>query len=286
MHHAEVLEVPHPEKEGSTFKVLVVPDGREVQSLKELQDRYRSRPERRKGTSVMKSIDSFIKGVNRYKNPNVSLVFAVLHKVGEAQLVAVIDYHPPGPNGTDAGWGEHCFLYAFPVSDEWTAWTSKSNKPMSQEEFANFLEERLPDICEPAEALPGAKKHATQLGIDLASPATLVQLSRTLTIKVGKKVTTQRNPATGEVNLAFEEKHESAEGGPVRVPGGFIIAIPPFKQDAPYQLAVRLRYRVVDERVIFTLAVQRIEAAWDAAVGRACEKVEKETGLTLLYGSP
>jgi uncharacterized protein YfdQ (DUF2303 family) len=285
MHHAEVHDVQHPDGTG-TIKVLVVPQGREVQSLKEIQDEYRLHPERRRGNIVTTSLDSFSAAVNRYKDKDTSVLFALMNGIGNASLLAVLDYHPPGPKNTDARHGEHRVSYAFPVSDEWKAWTAKAGRFISQEEFADFLEERIPDVCDPAEAGPNAKKLAAQLGIDLATPGVLLQLSRSLHIRVGQRVVSHHNLSTGEAQIAFEEKHESAEGGPLKIPGGFVIGIPPFKQDVPYHLPVRLRYRVVEGKVTWMFAVQRIDAAWEDAVKRACNKVQTDTALPLMFGSP
>ena len=50
--------------ESHAYQVASVPDGRKLQSLKSFFDEYRTRPERKSGTSTLTTIESFVAQVN------------------------------------------------------------------------------------------------------------------------------------------------------------------------------------------------------------------------------
>ena len=120
----------------------------------------------------------------------------------------------------------------------------------------------------------------------VASPARLVEISRGLTVHEKSKVEEQTNPATGEVTFHFSSEHVGANGQALKVPNVFLIAIPVFKHGMLYRIAARLRYRKGAEGLVFWFELWRADAAFDDAFGQACERVQVETELPLLFGRP
>ena len=53
-----------------------------------------------------------------------------------------------------------------------------------------------------------------------------------------------------------------------------------------FTLIVRLRYRVVSNKVKWFFAIQQIDKAWETAIDEACAKVQKETGFRCSSGRP
>jgi len=263
--------------------VLSVPAGRTVLSIKKLLDEYRERPERRAGNAIHTTLDSFIEHADRFKDEH-SVIFADVENIEQAKLISVLDYHEKTAAGRPR-FGEHRGIYHFPLSDEWKAWTRKSGQ-LSQQDFAEFLEDRIVDVRDPSGVGESIRAFAEQLGVNLASPQRLLELSRGLTIRVGAKVVNHVNLSTGEAQIGFEEKHEGEAGGSIKVPGGFAIAIPVFRGGAHYQIPVRLRYRIVESRVCWWLSLQRLDRYRDDAVAEACTKAKDATGLPLFFGKP
>lgn len=275
----------HEITRGTEESVLIaaVPQGRALQSLKKYVDEYLKAPERRTGTATVTTVKSFIDLVNRFKDID-SAIFA--DNGSQPSLTAVLDYHPKETGSEHARWCQHRVAYQFPLSPEWLAWNGAASREMSMEAFAQFLEERIIDVRDPAQAGETPQEFAKQLGVVLATPQRLMELSRNLTIRIGQKATNAINLSSGEGKVSFEEKHEGENGAPLSIPGAFVIAIPVFKNGHIWEIPVRLRYRVAGGTVMWAIAPQRTEWLLDAVIKEACEEVEKETALPLFYGAP
>jgi len=282
--HAEahVRPVALPVGDG---ELVAVPRGLSVVDLRPMLDERLERPRRREGTATLTTLASFIAHANRFKDAH-SAIFAIDDR-NEPKLLAVLDYHEAGTG--PPRFGGHRAEYAFPLSDEWQAWMRAGVEEMMQARFAAFLEDRITDVQEVSAIVPGSKLAtlAEKLGIALAGPSQLLALSRGLAIRVDQKVTNAVNLSTGEGSIGFEETHRAGDAsGPLKVPGGFAIAIPVFRGGAVYQIGVRLRYRVHGGTVMWRVALHRVDLAFADAFGEACEKAKSETSLPLFYGTP
>lgn len=264
-------------------KVLVLPKGQQLHSLKKFRDEYLPAPERREGTARHSELRSFIEHVTRFADEH-STVWANEAPTSPA-LLAVLDYHEKGSAGAPR-FGKHRAHYHFPVSDEWKAWVLAATDKLEQAAFAEFLEEHIVDVIDPTTAGESTKAFAAQLDLKLASPSALMTLSRGLTVRVESKVAQHANLSTGEGQLHYEESHQGADGAPLKVPGGFVIGIPVFRGGAVYQLGVRLRYRVRSGKVTWTLAPGRPDAVFRDAFEEACATVHERTKLPVFFGTP
>lgn len=265
--------------------VLIVPSGKSVHDLKPYLDARRTRPERRKGTARLTTLQSFIEHAVRFADDH-SVIFADDSPTAPS-LVSVLDYHEQEATGAPR-FGQHRGVYAFPVSDEWKAWSKVAQGPLDQAALAAFLEERIVDVLDPAAAGEGTKHFAAELGIALASPARLMDLSRGLTVRVDSKVVNHVNTSTGEAQIGYEENHTDRAGGPLKVPGGFVVAIPVFRAGSLYQIPVRLLYRVQrgEQRVVWSLRPHRAERVFADAFDGAAREAAEATGLPVFFGTP
>lgn len=285
--------------------VIVVPEGKRVMSMKPFLDEYQTAPERKKGTAELTTLISLVEHINRFKDEQ-SAVFA-LDDRSKPAITAVLDYHHAG-TGTPR-FGHHRAHYAFPLSDEWKAWQQFNAKPMTQTDFAVFMEDRIADVLPP----PGDLDHldASQiteresggdfgdrspdeqlayltklLGGKFAGPATMMELSRGLSVHADEKVAQAVSLASGESFVSYVSEHKDGNGAKVNVPNLFLIGIPVFRHDARYRIAVRLRYRVKEGAIFWIYELYRHDAVFDDAFRKACEKVKNETALPLFYGAP
>lgn len=264
--------------------VIIAPVGKTLHDLQPILDKRLADPRARTGVAKHTTLASFIAHTKRFADPAVSVMFADDSTTAPA-LTTVFDYHEPGYKGQPHH-GRHGARYGFPLSDEWCAWKAADGKAMSQAQFAEFLETRVVDVLEPAAAGEATKKLVEQIGIALAGPSTLLTLSRGLNVRVDAKVVQAVNLSTGETQVSYEETHQGREGGSLKVPGGFAIAIPVFRGGARYQVAVRLRYRVAGAQISWLVALHRADAAFTHAFNEACDTAQKETGIPLFYGAP
>lgn len=262
-------------------KVLSVPDGREIVSTKSFEDERLAAPERRRGCAVFTELESFVSWTRRFADED-SVIFADVH--GKApKLTAVIDYHRQTAKG-EPRFGQHRGVYTFPISDEWTRWTTLGE--LSQAAFAELLEERITDVLDPSNAGEGARGFAAELGFGLATQSTLLALAKGLSVHVDQKVTNAQNLSSGEMQLTFEESHRDAKGDLLKVPGGFLIAVPIFRGSDLYQVPVRLRYRVRSGAITWRIALHRATESFEAAIRGACDRAASATELPLFFGTP
>ena len=300
------LDVPGEDGESVPFLVTIRPDGgHAINSLKPLIDEMRTRPDRYRGTAQFFDVASFIAHVKRQSMAH-SVIFAQTGWPNPA-ITAVYDYNDPAL--VSSGWpavgtedepptpvmqdglprfGTHRAVYAFPVSKEWTAWTSKSGVKMSQKDFAEFIEDNILDIvAAPIESLSG-------LGADLikavggryADAATLVELSRGLTVHSADRVKNATNISSGEVQVVFENEHRDAQGAPLVVPSLFMIGIPVFEGEACYMVAARLRYSVSGGTIGWWFDLFKHQKVAEHAVSASLAMVREETGLPVFVCHP
>ena len=248
-------DVNNPSITPDTIHLLAVPQGNgkvEMQGIKRLVEEWRQYPERIRSTTTALTLDSFMHLVDRHKTPDSVLFSDVVSPA--PSLTAFIDYHTV--DKSDPRHLEHRIVYHWPASREWKLWSGKNGNEFGQAEWAEFLEERIPDVSAPTDEERAQWEGMFQTRIAL--PTEILVLARGLTMTAENKVREIRNLQTGEASLAFEETHRDASGAPLIVPGLFVIQIPLFDGAPASRVLVRLRYR-------------RKEAAvrWRAPAGRA-----------------
>lgn len=286
LHGAAVLdELAIPEE--LRGQVVLLPKGMQVLDLRPFLDARLEQPRRTRGHAKHTTLTSFIDAVNRFKQGDGdgrvgTAVFAV-DDMSAPRLLCVVDYH----GHDDPRFGEHAIEYAFPLSDEWRAWSAAfDSKGMSQAELAAFVEDRITDVIEVGAVGERGQKMAQSLGLSIAGSATMLGLSRGIAIKAETKVQSLTNLSTGEGRILFEEKHNDEAGGPVKVPGGFVIGIPVVRGGPLFQVFVRIRYRLSGGAVIWSLVAHRRDAVFRAAFEEACGEVAEKTGVPLFHGTP
>ena len=275
-----LIDVSAPD--GAKAAVLVLPRELHAAGIKAFVDEYRTEPERRMGTATLFDLASFIAHVVRFSDED-SVLFADPNEKAPA-LLGVLDYNRGGTG--KPRFGEHRARYAFPLANEWLKWIGQSGTVMSQQPFAEWIENRLADFA-PTDAIgPGVQAFVDQIGGAFASPSRLLELAHNLTIRVGSKIHQAHNLASGETQFTYVTEHQDESGAPLKVPSAFLLAIPVFRGGARYQIPARLRHRVKEGSVTWFFELYRTDVVFDHAFKEACDRAQKDTGLPLLYGTP
>lgn len=247
-------------------------------------DPYRAAPARRKGTATLTDLDSLIAHVNRFKDSD-TVLFASDTRASPS-ITAVLDYHRTGAAG-EPRFGGHRAKFAFPLSDEWTAWTTTNKKAFRMAEFAAFLEDRIIDVLDNKEDLPDDMgRFVKAIGGNIASPSKLMEIAFGLKVNEKSAVAETVNLSSGEGEISFVAQHTDEKGAPLKVPNLFLIGIPVFKGGPAYRIAVRLRYRKSDGGLSFWYEMWRDDRVFDDAFSEALSRTRDETGLPVLLGSP
>lgn len=252
----------------------------EFDSLKRLAEEWRLYPERKTGTALVDTLQSFIDLTNRHKTAD-SAIFANTDWKAPA-LTTVVDYHKA--EGTDAQWLKHRIHYAFPLSEQWKTWVAMNGKPMNQSDFAQFIEDNIADLSSPEvmEVTDFEAKFATKI----ATPSELVALSRGLAVHVASKAVSSVVLQTGEGQIAWDEAHQGADGKSLKVPGLFMLQIPLFHMGEAQRVPVRLRYRVREGATSWFYQIFRPDVAVTERVLEDYEDAMKATTLPGFIGKP
>lgn len=286
-----VIAVETPD--GRKASVLVLPTGLTAHDVKKFADAYLTAPERRQGTAKLSTLESFIEHVKRFQDEGTALFGTPTPPA----LLAVYDYHHANVTDEESGdvtpgaprFGTHRASYEFPLSSEWTAWMALNAKPLSQADFAGFLEDRIIDVADPDSAFSNTKRFADVLGLkSFASSSKLMTLSRGLSVRVDERATEKIDIATGERTVHYQAEHNDEAGAPLEVPRAFIIQIPVFDGGVAYQLPVRLKYRLNGGRggIVWSYEIHDAKRALDDAFREACAQATEVTGSPLFMGSP
>lgn len=281
----EIVSVDVPDGFGGLPKtvplVLHRGDAPSAADLSRQLESYRLHPRRKKGTAEAQTFASFCELTNRHKTEH-SAIFADADW-RKPSFTAVIDYHHLGKDGQPA-YGGHRVHYAFPLSEEWQAWTKMNGQKMTQEDFACFLEDRVAELASPTEEerIWLERDFATTI----ATPSQLVELSRGLQVNVASKVKAAHTLANGEGQIVWEESHQDADGKPLKVPGIFILSCPPFFMGDKVRIPVRLRYRASGGVVVWFYQIYRPDQFITEHVRHALFDAHERTGLPTYEGKP
>ncbi len=219
-------------------------------------------PTRKRGSVTLYQPDSFVAYVNAYADVD-SVIFADLLA---STLTAVFDYHRAGEGS--ARWGEFRATYAPRLTKEWQTWTAMHRKHMTQVEFAEFLENNLPDIASP-------------------DGATLLEIAQNLQIRKDVNFRSSVRLATGETQFTFEETHrDDATKGEMKLPELIVLGLAPYEGIDRRGVDARLRYRINPEgKLVIWFDLVRahkvIEDAFNAIVSRVHSQTDQ---VRLVHG--
>lgn len=253
--------------------VLVHRDGK-IESL----ERFAPRPYRKRATVTVYAAAGFIEYVKNHRQLGTVLTGVCDEQKGGFK--ANLDAHVPNKLATDspelevvafaAGWGQHSVVFEMKQTPEWARWLGKNEEAMTQEEFAEFLEDMADDIKEP-------------------SVASLLEVAQVLHLKKGVNFRRAHRASDGQTQLTYEETIQAqstrAEGGELKIPDKFVIEITPFVGGPLVRIMARLRVRLNGANVTFFYVLHRpdrvVRDVWNAE--RAT--IESALQLPVLFGS-
>lgn len=275
-------EMTFSEMEDGHGLAVAVPKGINLVSVKKFIDEYRTRPERCEGTAKLGDLESFIAHANRFKDAG-SAIFAS-DNPRSPSLTSVLDYHE-GADGQPR-FGKHRGFYAFPLSEEWRRWVAAGQQKMTQAQFAEFIEENIVNVIDPAAAGEKALDFARTVGAELGGPQRLMEMSRGLKLRVSSHMQSAVTLSSGEVQFFYGTEHQDERGQPLKVPTAFVAALRVFQGGAYYQVPVRVRYRAKDGEITWSIDLQRLDVIFEDAFGEAKKRAADETSLPLFVGTP
>lgn len=239
-------------------------------SIQEIDDEKLLEQPRRKVAKVrLDSAASFSEYVARQSTVETTLWVNADFQAGKVELLAILDDHGPGPD--DSAWREHRAYYTPQCSEEWRRWKACDKKPMTQAEFAAFVEDNLGDFAG-GEQLPS--------GSDMLRMAIDFEAKQDLRFKSALRL------QSGGVDLSFVQQEDAGTIEKMKVFDRFSIGVPVFWGEAAYRVEARLRYRVREGKLSFWYELVRSDRVMEAAAQSIVETIRAATGMPLFFGHP
>lgn len=237
---------------------VVVPDNYKVEDLESLFDT----PYRPKGTIPYRDMASFCRAVEAQKGdsyPRTCIYGNLLTPSFYAVFNDTVDSSP--------GWRDHRAIYDCPLSVEWKLWLGANKKVMSQETFAQFIEDNAPDCVKP-------------------DAATMIEIARTLEAKKKVNFASGIRLSNGQNELTYEEEITgTASKGKIPLPELFTIGISVLEGGPKYAVTARLRYRIADKgQLTIWYDLERPHKVLEDAAKQVWEAIEKATGHQIYNG--
>lgn len=249
----------------SGIPYLVAPDGYTVHNLEHLLPT----PTRMRASVVVADSDSFIAYVKKHGSKAECCIYAAIDsEASRLDLVAVINDH-----GDDApGWRDHTCSLTPKQSVEWRRWLGKNKQPMSQADFATWLEDNLADVA----TVPGMPTGAQMLELAIGFERT-----------AEKRLKSRLNLQSGGFRLEYVDDEDKDTRTSLSVFERFILGLPVFDgSSSAYPIEARLKYRERDGKVSFWYELIRPDRVFKTAVAEEVSRINSATGFMMLNGRP
>ncbi|HEY8985710.1 MAG TPA: DUF2303 family protein [Streptomyces sp.] len=241
------------------YYTITTPRG--VERIDLTGDKYKDNPDRKTGTTVVRDAESFLAYYGKHADES-SEVYADAERL---TVTAVLDADTPDA----ARWQGHRLSLQLRTTDAWKQWLALDGNLMNQEQFAEFIEDHLPELLEPAAAtmleiaqsIQGVAKAEFQSGTRLASGERKLAYVETVTAKAGQK-------------------------GELVIPETFVIGLVPFDGSEGYRLTARLRYRINGGPLQLGYKLERPADVLKTAFGDVVAAIGEGIDVPVLNGTP
>ncbi|MFF8409020.1 DUF2303 family protein [Streptomyces omiyaensis] len=219
-------------------------------------------PERKAGTTTVRDTTSFASYFAKHADPDTE-VYADAERL---TVTAVLDAHTPAA----ARWSGHRLVLHLRKTDAWSQWMRQDGQLMQQEQFAEFLEDHLPELLKPsaadmleiAQSIQGATKVDWQSSSRLATGQRQFQFVETVTAKAGQK-------------------------GQLTIPETFTVGLVPFEGSAGYELTARFRYRLGrDGGLTLGYKLERPDDVLRTAFADVVDTIDGDIEQPVMNGTP
>ena len=232
--------------------LIAAPDG----AISQIDtDAYETRPRAKLLNQTVAEFLSFAAYLNKHGIEGETEISA--HET-EGIFSAVIDA------GTDeeAGWRRHLVKLTLTPSDEWKTWTALSGKLVTQEQFAEFIEDNARNVVTP-------------------SSAELLEVAQSLQVKRGVDFESGTRLSDGNVQFGYRETTTASAGtaGSLTIPATLELALAPFRGGEPYRVPATFRYRLNEKRLSLGFKLQNADQVRRDAFAEVAIQVSEYAGL-------
>lgn len=247
------------ELEPGKYYVFNTPNG--ISDVDLTGDEFKDAPSRKKGLATVRDAISFLAYYGKHADGS-SEVYADNERL---TITAVLDAN----TADTARWGGHRLQLALRTTDAWKQWLALDGKLMAQEQFAEFLEDHLPELLSP-------------------DSATMLEIAQSIQGVAKAEFQSGTRLATGERKLAYVETVTAKAGqkGELVIPETFVIGVVPFEGSEGYQLNARLRYRINGGPLQLGYKLERPADVLRTAFTDVVEAIGDNITVPVLNGTP
>lgn len=254
-------------KELTPGGIYLVHNGNGTSDIHDLTgDEYRQYPARRTGDIRVDDIDSFA----AYWAKHADAGSDIYADRDSRTITAVLDAHN-GPGVDDgARWGQHRAVYTATYSHQFATWLDGNDMSMTQEAFAEFVEDNRADIFHPA-------------------AADMLEIVQTLEGTTRATWTAGIRLANGSRKLVWAEETDAkaGTGGDLAIPTELTLRMPVFDRAAVAdEVTARFRYRITSGKLTLLYKLDRPTDVVTAAFEHLVADVADKTGHLVLRGAP
>ena len=243
--------------------------GSHVIDVRDQIQRTKDHPLRKTGAVALTQHDSFTAYLAKHGMPETEL----WADIDKDRIVAVINAHSAVPEDLDtegaAGWGDHRATLQLVTTQDWRDWTDNSGKMLPQTEFAEFVEQHLPNFVRPA-------------------AADMLELAQTIKGHTKVNFESSKRVKSGETAIEWREETTAAAGkkGALEIPDTIDLGIQVYEGGTPYRLVARFRYRIGGGQLALGYVLERAGDVHRDAFGQVVQQVAADTEMDVWHGTP
>ena len=178
-------------------------------------------------------------------------------------ICALLDDHAEGK----PSWCDHKARLQLARSQAWAEWLSIHRVPLTQRQFAEFIEDHIGQIVNP----DGARM------LDIASA---INVSTSAAFKSAV------NLGNGQIQLQYVETvKDENQDGVCKIPQKLELELPVFDFTAPVTITARLRYRIAEGKIALALILDNAaQVERTVFIEDVCHTVQDTTKRPLYFG--
>lgn len=244
-------------------EIVVIPEKFKAASAFELVHKLLPKPARTKASVRLFDPESFIDYVNEHKVGGASRIFLSDDAPEDVTFTAIIDMH----TAVETAWCQHLAVLKLEQTEEWSRFMKGVNKPLTQNEFAEFLEENQDGITDP-------------------SGASLLELVQNLSGRNNISYDSATRLSNGKMKIAYSEDVQlTRKGETEEFPEKIVAVIAPFEGAPLYKFPCRIRYRIQDRKLIFTIRPVDIHLVYRDTISNIRDRIASKCGIPIFRGS-
>lgn len=242
---------------------VIVPAGARLELIDLHVEEQEEAPRRKRERVEVYTADSLVAYVVKHNRGDGSAVMFADHE--RAEVVAILN----APTEESAGWSDHRATLKLRLTPEWVRWTKFNGAMLGQVDFAELIEQGIPEIAAP----PAAE---------------LLELAQTFEAAQSAEFRSATRLDSGERVFQFSESIDARAGrnGQLTIPPEFTLALRPFEGTEARAVIARLRYRLRDGKLTLGYFLDRPDVVLRNAFEELLDRIAAGTGIAPYFGTP